>query len=136
MISYHLSTQSKQRLTTVTTNLKKVIYKAIEKNIIDMAVICGHRPKDDQDAALLEGKTTKPWPTSKHNSFPAKAVDVVPYINGEASFKNLHCCVLAGVILATAKELKIDIRWGGNWDMDGEPITDQTFKDLVHYEEI
>jgi hypothetical protein len=26
------------------------------------------------------------------------------------------------------------IRWGGNWDMDGEPITDQDFQDLVHFE--
>lgn len=36
-------------------------------------------------------------------------------------------------VLATVK-LGIDIRWGGNWDMDGEPVTDQNFQDLVHFE--
>jgi len=34
------------------------------------------------------------------------------------------------------KMLEVDLRWGGNWDMDGEPITDQDFQDLVHFEEV
>jgi len=37
-------------------------------------------------------------------------------------------------MLAAAALAKVKIRWGGNWDMDGEPVTDQEFQDLVHYE--
>ncbi len=33
-----------------------------------------------------------------------------------------------------AKGCWINIRWGGNWDQDGEPVTDQDFQDLMHYE--
>jgi len=38
--------------------------------------------------------------------------------------------------LSVGKMLEVDLRWGGNWDMDGEPITDQDFQDLVHFEEV
>ena len=48
----------------------------------------------------------------------------------------MHCCVLAGIILTCAVKRGIKIRWGGNWDMDSEPITDQDFQDLVHYERV
>ena len=74
------------------------------------------------------------WPDGKHNKMPSEAVDVVPYINGKASWDKLHCCVLAGIVLACAVRLGESVRWGGNWDMDGEPITDQDFQDLVHFE--
>jgi peptidoglycan L-alanyl-D-glutamate endopeptidase CwlK len=30
--------------------------------------------------------------------------------------------------------LGVKLRWGGNWDRDGEPVTDQDFQDLVHFE--
>ena len=58
----------------------------------------------------------------------------VPVINGKLSWEKEHCLVLAGMVLAIGKTLGHSIRWGGNWDMDGEPITDQDFQDLVHFE--
>ena len=51
-----------------------------------------------------------------------------------------HLSLIAGVVMSTAKRLKNEgkvthgIRWGGNWDMDGQIITDQTFNDLPHVE--
>ena len=102
--------------------------------IIDFSIICGHRTKEKQNS-LYPKFTRVKWPNSKHNSLPSKAVDLVPYINGKISWNKLHCCILAGIVLTCAKNLDIKIRWGGNWDMDSEPITDQYFQDLVHYEE-
>lgn len=69
-----------------------------------------------------------------HNRFPSKAIDVAPYVNGKASYDYRHCCFFAGVVLAIAGMLKIKVRWGGNWDMDEEVMTDQDFQDLVHFE--
>jgi peptidoglycan L-alanyl-D-glutamate endopeptidase CwlK len=43
-------------------------------------------------------------------------------------------CYLAGVIQCAAAELGYDLRWGGNWDGDGEIIKDQKFNDLPHFE--
>jgi hypothetical protein len=64
-------------------------------------------------------------------------MDLVPIINGKASWNKLHCCILAGMVQAAAIEITgKKLRWGGNWDMDHEPITDQDFQDLVHFEEV
>ena len=40
---------------------------------------------------------------------------------------------MGGMIKGIAKEKGIKIRWGGDWDSDGE-VLDQTFMDLVHIE--
>lgn len=76
---------------------------------------------------------------SKHNFEPSLAVDAAPYINGAVKYGNNRSeyeqiLVLSGIIQAAFAELKIDFRWGGNWDKDGEPLTDQTFQDLLHFE--
>ena len=102
---------------------------------MDFAVTCSFRGEIEQNALYPE-KTKVQWPNSKHNKWPAEAMDLVPYVGGKISWNKFHCCVLAGIVLATAKNLGIKLRWGGNWDMDDEPITDQDFQDLVHFEEV
>lgn len=64
----------------------------------------------------------------------SNAVDIAPYVDGHISWNEYHCCYVAGIVMAIAKLKGIKIRWGGNWDMDSEPVTDQDFQDLVHYE--
>ena len=76
----------------------------------------------------------------KHNYFPSRAVDIYPYINRRADWSEEHLSYIAGVIMATAKTLLIngliiyELRWGGNWDMDGEILRDQSFDDRPHFE--
>jgi len=41
--------------------------------------------------------------------------------------------LMAGHIQSIATRLDYEIRWGGDWDRDGE-LTDQTFMDLGHFE--
>jgi peptidoglycan L-alanyl-D-glutamate endopeptidase CwlK len=112
--------------------------QSLAVGLMDFAVIEGRRSKEKQDEYFNNKKSKVQWPNSKHNVINptdlANAVDVVPYINGTISWNKIHCVFLAGVILTMAKKLSIKIRWGGNWDMDLEPITDQDFQDLVHYE--
>ncbi len=64
----------------------------------------------------------------------AKAVDAEPFINGKISYNHKHCCYLTGQVQGIGRSMGINIRWGGNWEQDGEPVTDQDFQDLVHYE--
>ena len=40
---------------------------------------------------------------------------------------------LAAIVKYEAKKLNVNVRWGGDWDGDGD-YTDQTFDDLVHFE--
>ena len=134
MGKYSFGVQSSINLEQCCFDLQYVMNNAIAMDLMDFSITEGYRGKARQNRFFDIGKSRVKWPDGKHNSIPSKAVDAVPYINNKSSYNKLHCCVLAGIILATAKKLGIEIRWGGNWDQDGEPVTDQGFQDLVHYE--
>ena len=134
---YKFGSRSESILSTVAEPLQQVIRKALELGVMDMTVVCGTRTKAEQDRLFATGKSKLPWPKSKHNApegEKSKAVDVAPFIKGKLSWSFNDCCFMAGMIIAVGKTLGVNIRWGGNWDGDGEIITDQTFQDLVHFE--
>lgn len=125
---------SQMKLYTVHPDLEIIMGDALDTGIMDFSIIEGHRRQVEQNKYYDLGKSRVKFPDGKHNKIPSKAVDAAPFINGKVSWNRLHCCVLAGIILACAAKRGIKLRWGGNWDMDGEPITDQDFQDLVHFE--
>ena len=137
-MSIHYGGTSERRLATVHYDLQWVFREALALGIIDITILEGHRGEEKQDKYFnnIPQKTRVAWPDSKHNRKPSNAIDAAPWIKDHASFEKEHCCILAGIVLCAAKKIGIDIRWGGNWDMDLEPITDQDFQDLVHYERI
>ena len=122
---------SMERLNTCDPRLQHIFLVVVEK--FDCAVICGHRNKEDQDKAYKEGKSKLKWPNGNHNKLPSRAIDVAPYINGAISWNFKQCYVFAGYVLRVADELGIKIRWGGDFNMNGD-LNDQSFKDLVHFE--
>jgi peptidoglycan L-alanyl-D-glutamate endopeptidase CwlK len=111
---------------------------SLSVGLIDFAVIEGVRSKEKQNKYFDEGKSKVRWPNGKHNvRYPndkAKAVDIVPYVNGKISWKKEHCIFLAGIVMTMAKILNLGIVWGGNWNKNLEPVTDQSFDDLVHFQ--
>ena len=138
MQAFRFGKRSRKALVTCHHLLQYVFKTALATGLIDIAIIEGRRDKARQNRLYAIGKSKLQWPKSKHNVLvshaPSMAVDAAPYVNGKVSWNKDHCIFLAGVVLATAKRLKVPVRWGGNWDMDGEPVTDQDFQDLVHYE--
>ena len=133
-MKYNFGSSSRENLGTADPVIQKIMRDALATGIMDFSITEGHRPQAQQNRYYDLGKSKVKWPDGKHNEMPSEAVDAVPYINGGISWNKLHCCVLAGIILACAAKRGIKLRWGGNWDMDSEPITDQDFQDLVHYE--
>ena len=133
---YSFGKKSELALSGCDFALQNIARQALAMGIMDFMVIEGQRSDETQHKYFVEGKSKVDAgsPAAKHNRKPSEALDAAPYINGNLSWNKLHCCVLAGIILAVAAKLGYKIRWGGNWDMDGEPITDQDFQDLVHYE--
>jgi len=133
---YKFGTTSKQRLATCHDDLQKIMESAIALSPIDFGIACGHRSIADQQKAFNEGKSKIDGITKKgkHNYSPSLAVDVYAFVNGKASWDAKELCVIAGVILAVAANYGIRLRWGGNWDMDGQIISDQSFQDLPHFE--
>jgi len=126
--------RSKENLSQSCWEIQGVFNMALGLGLMDISIIEAFRPKSEQNLMYKQDKSKVKWPDGKHNKAPSEAVDAAPYVGGKASFKKAHCIHLAGIVLACAKILGVDIRWGGNWDMDTEPITDQDFQDLVHYE--
>lgn len=98
---------------------------------IDHAILKGMRGEDEQNEAFEKGVSTKKWPDSKHNTLPSVAVDVAP---SPVDWKDTNrFYFFAGFVLATAKSMGIDLRWGGDWD-DDKDLKDQLLYDLVHFE--
>jgi peptidoglycan L-alanyl-D-glutamate endopeptidase CwlK len=89
----------------------------------DCMIICGHRGREDQNAAFKAGTSKVQWPNSYHNTTPSLAVDAAPYPLRWDDLKGFE--ELAKVVKRKAKELKIEIEWGGDW---------KKFKDYPHYQ--
>jgi hypothetical protein len=80
---------------------------------------------------VADGKSQVYWPNGKHNTVPSCAVDVTPYpIQWDDRERQT---LFAGYVLATAKAMGVNLRWGGDWDRDTE-VRDNSFDDLVHFE--
>ena len=123
------SIQSNQKLETCVDDLQKLFREVVKH--YDCTILVGHRTEEAQNKAFEEGKSKLKFPQSNHNSYPSKAVDVAPYpIDWSDTERFYH---FAGYVLATADQLGINIRWGGDWDMDKD-FDDQDFNDLVHFE--
>ncbi len=123
-----LSERSLDILSSCHDELKQVLMEAIK--IYDFTVLEGHRGETAQTIAVESGHSKTPWPESKHNKMPSLAVDIAPYPLDWTDWKRFY--YLAGIIMATAAALRIDLRWGGNWD--GGDLDHQKFYDLPHFE--
>lgn len=141
-MSYSYGKRSTANLATCSPGIQRVMYAVILE--VDCSIIYGHRGKAAQNEAFKLGFSTKQWPNSNHNKAPSKAVDVLPHPSGWPQdsdsklvkmHKIAHFYYQAGVIMTKAKELGVNLRWGGDWDMDKD-FLDQTFDDLAHFEEI
>ncbi len=123
------SKTSAARLATCHPDLAKVFTRVLQ--ICDCSIICGHRNKEEQNAAFTEGKSQVQYPNGKHNTLPSRAVDVAPYpINWNDRERFSY---FAGLVIGVGASMGIAIRWGGDWDGDFD-IKDNNFDDLVHFE--
>lgn len=116
-----LSKLSRERLSQCHPDLQRVVELAAGR--YPMAVIQGHRGEKEQNEAFSRGNSKLKWPNSKHNSLPSMAVDLVPMPLDWNNVKRFD--ELAVVVKAAAKELGVELVWGGDW---------KSFKDRPHYE--
>jgi peptidoglycan LD-endopeptidase CwlK len=126
---FKYSDSSKEKLSTADTRLQDLFNEVIKH--VDCTIICGYRNKYDQNKAVAEGASKTPWPTSKHNSTPSKAIDAMPFpIDWKDTKRNY---MFVGIVRGIAMKMEIPIRCGADWDGDMQ-VTDQTFHDIPHFE--
>ena len=121
----HFGKKSKQRLKGVDDKLITVLNELIK--IMDVTIIEGVRSKERQAELLKQGATKVKY--SKH--MEGKAVDLAPYPIDWDNRDGFH--YMGGMIRGIAQQLNINVRWGGDWDSDGD-VKDNSFDDLVHIE--
>jgi len=117
--------RSKERLKGVNSKLINVLNELIK--IMDVTIIEGLRTEARQNELVAQGKSKTKY--SKH--LEGKAVDLAPYPIDWDDRERFH--YMGGMIRGIGKQMKVNIRWGGDWDSDGE-IKDNGFDDLVHVE--
>lgn len=135
MSRFVFGAESRKQLATVEPQLVQVCERALSYGVLDFAVVEGHRGEAAQNAAHAKGASQLPWPKGNHNAVPSRAVDLAPHpIDWSDKTAALERFVLlAGLMLAASKELGIPIRWGGDWDCDGD-TRDERFRDRPHFE--
>jgi len=117
--------RSKERLRGIDARLVSVLNELVK--IMDVTIIEGLRSEQRQEKLLKEGSTKTKF--SKH--ITGKAVDLAPYPIDWEDRDRFH--YMGGMIRGIAKQLNVPVRWGGDWDSDGE-TKDNRFDDLVHVE--
>ena len=122
---YKFGKRSLKRLKGVDSRLVNVLNELIK--IMDVTVIEGLRSAERQEELLAQGATKVKY--SKH--MEGKAVDICPYPIDWDDRDRFH--YMGGMIRGIAKQLNLNVRWGGDWDSDGE-VKDNNFDDLVHIE--
>ncbi len=102
--------------------------------VCDISLITGHRREYEQNQMFDQGFSHLRWPDGKHNRIPSLAVDMQPYPR-PADTPKLWAALgyMAGRGEDIAKGMGLTLRWGGDWDKDGD-LTDQNFDDLFHWE--
>jgi peptidoglycan L-alanyl-D-glutamate endopeptidase CwlK len=129
------SRTSLARLDTCHDDLQLIFAETVR--LFDCSILEGHRDEDKQTMVFQKGLSKVEWPDGKHNTTPSMAADVAPYpIDWSDDFRFYF---FAGYVSCVALRLKEQgkithqVRWGGDWGMDGH-MNDQTFDDLCHFE--
>ena len=132
-MGYKLGKRSKERLKGVRVPLVKVVKRAIEITEQDFTVVEGLRTQTRQRELVKQGKSQ----TMNSRHLTGDAVDLAAWEDGHISWKvggmKQRYQKIAKAMFQAAKELGVNIRWGGNWDGDNTQ-RDERFRDLVHFE--
>lgn len=156
---YQFGSKSEQELLTCYHDLRLIMKESLKRSHVDFGISQGARTVEQQRSYYQNGKSKinpdkynsveelaargKHIVIPDHNIYElSRAVDIYAYVPGkkELTYNNSYLVYLGGVITSTGNELlqrghvQYALRWGFNWDGDGEIGTDQSFQDLPHFE--
>ena len=119
-MGFKLGKTSLARLQGVDETLVNVVKRAIEISEVDFTVMEGVRTLERQRELYAQGRTAPgkivTW-TMKSRHIEGKAVDLVPYPLDWNDIEKFNKIKYA--MFQAAKELDVNLRWGADWDGDG-----------------
>tara|TARA_R100000541_G_scaffold35427_1_gene43691 strand:- start:46 stop:444 length:399 start_codon:yes stop_codon:yes gene_type:complete len=129
---YKLGKRSLKNLTGVNPILIEILNRALDissnrKDGVDFTIVstAGVRTAEDQNKLFLKGYSKCDGYKNKSYHQSGNALDVVPYVNGGASWDEKELYKVAVCMLQAANDLNYKLEWGGFW---------KTFRDLPHYQ--
>lgn len=161
MLPHKLSSSSKKVYDTLHEDIQTVISLALKKCAVDFTLYEGYRSPEEQFEYYKKGRkidhTTGKWVVvdekkritnidgfkikGKHNHYPSHAVDFHIYVpdKPQLTWDKVHLTYVAASLMLIAEFLYDNglihhkLRWGGNWDRDGD-LADNRLYDLPHLE--
>ncbi len=118
---FKLSKASLKKLEGVKKPLVDVVKRAIELSSVDFGVSEGLRTLERQKQ-LYEAKKSL---TMNSRHLTGDAVDVYAWVDGYVNWNFHYYEEIAKAFFQAAKELNVEIEWGGSWEK---------FKDGVHFQ--
>jgi len=135
-MAFQLSNTSLSRLKQCHPQLCIVVARAIQLTPIDFIVGAGSTRSIKEQRENVRKGVSKTM-NSKHlpqDDGMSHAVDLWPWVNGEIPWDEFSAFRrVADAMLQAAHELDVDLRWGGDWDRDGDS-SDHEFLDGPHFE--
>jgi peptidoglycan L-alanyl-D-glutamate endopeptidase CwlK len=129
---YRLGRRSLENLKGVNPILIEILERALEissnrKDGVDFTIVntAGVRTPEQQNRLFMDGVSNADGYKKISYHQTGNALDVVPYVNGGASWDETELLKVAVCMLQASKELGYTLQWGGFW---------RTFKDLPHYQ--
>lgn len=138
-MTYALGSKSLAKLDGVHPNLIRVIKRAISITQQDFTILEGVRTPERQKELYAQGRT-KPgnivtWTLTSNHFKKADgyghAVDLAPYPIDWNDNKRFD--LVADAMFKAAKLENVKIRWGADWDQDGNP-RERGESDSLHWE--
>ena len=159
-MAHTLGQRSLKQYNTLHPDLQKIIDWGLRFCIVDFTLTEGHRPVERQFELYKKGREfvdgrwkvkNKKWIVTKidgynikgkHNHDPSLAVDFCAYVPGKVEklmWDTNHLSYIASSLVTIAEflfekgDIEHKLRWGGNWDKDGD-LADNNFYDRPHVE--
>lgn len=115
-MAFHFGSRSLRALQGVHPDLVQVAERALAISPVDFTVIQGLRTREQQRRAVASGNS---W-TMHSRHLTGHAIDVVPWVDGRIDWMDLQKFdQLHKAFFAAAKELGVPLRWGGDWNENG-----------------
>lgn len=139
-MTYRFGKRSLENMEGVLPQGVLLLKAALSSGIMDFGVYEGVRDIDTQELYYKTGRSKTM--NSKHLIQPdgyGHAVDLYPYpinmnlVNKGSAKEIVRFGVLNGIIQSLSPRFKLKVRWGGDWDGDGETL-DHNFFDAMHFE--
>lgn len=143
-MSFEYGNKSFKKLETCHPILRSIAFKTLLVSPYDITIVHGWRGEELQNYLYSENVSKVKFPNSRHNKTNdpvivdshtlSDALDFAPYVNNTIYWNDTHVfSVIAGCFMSVAKGMGYTLRWGGDWDSDGQ-TTDQSFMDWGHLE--